>query len=243
MKNHYFRLFIYRVIILLTFSFTTVGCADLTQAGFTQLDNSILYQDNCIHNEGHVFAIRGFLGIWSRGMNTISWRAKNEFHIPSTTIGSIEESRLANFIIRSYKEGCLHPPIILVGHSLGSDDIISIAWKLYYENIPIALLAMTDPVMPRPIPPNVLHCYNLYKPHPLTDCIPIYRGVRVYAIDPSRTYVENVDVRKLSFDNDRITHFNIDVVRPIQDLLLSEIRKTVQLYRAFNRCNCNFVVR
>lgn len=229
-----------RFAVLAFFLSIVTGCADLTQAGFTRLDNTILVQPNCVCNQGHVFAIRGFLGIWSRGMNTIAWRTNHECNIPSTTIGSIEQSRLSQFIIKSYREGKLCPPIILVGHSLGSDDIIEIAWDLYPYHIPVALLAMSDPVMPRLIPPNVVHVYNLYKPHPLTDFVPIYRGVKVRAVDPSRTYVENVNVRKLAFDNERITHFNIDVVRPIQDMLLSEIRKTVKLYRAFNQCYvCN----
>lgn len=223
-------LIIYRLAIcfFLSTSLLLTGCADLTQAKLTPLDNSILIQPNCICHKGHLFAIRGFLGIWSRGMNTISARAQNELHIPSTTIGSVERYRLTAFLIKSYKEGYLCSPIILVGHSLGSDDIIEVAWSLYAKGIPVYLLAMTDPVMPRRIPPNVVRCYNVYKCHPKTDFIPIYRGVTVKAINSSKTIVENINIRGMYFDNDTITHFNIEKAHPVQNMILNAVRRTMQ---------------
>lgn len=214
------------VTTILSF-FLISGCADLTQVRLTPLNNTILTQPHCVCHKGHVFAIRGFLGIWSTGMNTIAARTAGELHIPSTTIGCVEQGRLSRFIIQSFKEKQLTAPIILVGHSLGSDAIIDVAWDLYYAGIPVHLV-MTDPVMPRKIPPNVVHCYNVYKCHPKTDFIPIYRGVTVKAVDASRTKIENVNIREMSFDNDTITHFNIEKARPVQDMILADIERTEQ---------------
>lgn len=215
-----------KLFAALSLSLLLNGCADLTQCGMTRLDDHTLNPPKCTR-KGHVFAVRGFLGIWSRGMNTISYRAENEMKVPSLSVGGVETSRLARFIVAKYNEHKLEPPIILVGHSLGADEVIDISWELYHAGIPVQLLLTTDPVMPRKIPPNVIHCYNVYKPH-WTDFIPFYRGIKVEAVDKSRTYLENVNMRQFPFDQEDVTHFNIDQYIPVQDMILSQIKKELE---------------
>lgn len=225
-NTNFLSMKIYKIFTILLSILLLSSCADLTQTGLTQLDNTTLKQKKCC-KKGHVFAIRGFLGIWSRGMNTISYKAKDELHVASTSVGCVEQDRLADFIIKSYENHTLKPPIILVGHSFGADAVIDLSWNLYRKGIPVHLLIMTDPVVPKKIPPNVIHCYNVYKSHPMTDFIPAYRGIKVDAVDAGRTWVENVNLRTLPIDKDDVTHFNIDQYQPVQGMVLAEIQKEV----------------
>jgi hypothetical protein len=77
------------------------------------------------------------------------------------------------------------------------------------------------------IPPNVKHCVNIFKSHPGLDTVPAFRGIKVRAADPTRTLVENINLRttKVGFDTRVINHFNIAKIKGVQDMVLVEIAK------------------
>jgi hypothetical protein len=74
----------------------------------------------------------------------------------------------------------------------------------------------------------VKRCVDIYKSHPGTDVLPFFRGIKVKAIDPSRTLVTNIDLRltDVGFSTRVIDHFNIAKIKGVQDMVLSEISKT-----------------
>jgi pimeloyl-ACP methyl ester carboxylesterase len=119
--------------------------------------------------------------------------------------------------------------LVLVGHSLGGDDQIRVAKLLNDSGIPVDLMILIDANTPPSIPPNVRRCVNIYKSQPLRDALPVFRGVRVRAVDPSRTRVENIDLRTsdVAFETGPISHFNITNVKAVQDMALAEIAKVV----------------
>ncbi|MFL6538035.1 MAG: hypothetical protein ACJ8JD_07640 [Chthoniobacterales bacterium] len=205
------------------------GCVDITQSHRTaaQLEPMGAAQTGW-RRAGHVYCILGWLGIWSRGMDAIAARAQSELGVHAISLGNPEWRKLAKYIRSEYEAGRLNEPVVLVGHSIGADDQVRVARALNEGKVPVDLLLLIDPTVPPRIPPNVIRCVNLYKSHPLTDPVPAFRGVRVIADDPSRTNVENVNLRKTpeDFDTGEINHFNIAKIRGLQDMVLAEIAKT-----------------
>ena len=98
---------------------------------------------------------------------------------------------------------------------------------LHESDIPVDLMILIDPNLPLAIPPNVKRCVNIFKSAPLRDAVPVFRGVRVRAVDARRTRVENIDLRTADpgFDTAAISHFNIASIRAVQDMALAEIAK------------------
>jgi hypothetical protein len=94
-------------------------------------------------------------------------------------------------------------------------------------NVSVDLLILIDPTDPPTIPPNVRHCVNIFKSHPVVDDVPVFRGVKVRAADPNRTLIENIDLRtaQVGFDAKAINHFNIAKIEGVQDMVLAEIAK------------------
>jgi hypothetical protein len=106
---------------------------------------------------------------------------------------------------------------VLIGHSLGANEQIKVAQRLYRAHIPVDLLITVDAVAPVRVPPNVKYALNLYKP----ALVPMLSGLKVKAEDPEFTYVNNLDVSKLN--NINVNHFTIDKNKQIQKIMLESV--------------------
>jgi hypothetical protein len=210
-------LFLFVSISLLT------GCVDITGRPAAQL--TPMKKKSRFVTAGRVYCIRGWLGIWSRGMDVIAQRVDSELGVEATSLSNSEWKRLASFLRTEHEAGHWPGPLTLVGHSIGSDDQIRVAKLLNAGNIPVDLLILIDPDDPPTIPPNVRRCVNIFKSHPAVDYVPVFRGIKVRAVDPTRTRIENIDLRttKVGFDTPAINHFNIAESKGVQDMVLAEI--------------------
>lgn len=226
---------IYRLINLPICLLTTsllISCADLSQAGFTQLDENTRLNKHLYTQPGHIYTMRGWLGIFSMGMNRLAKNTQKTFGICSTAVAYSEWKMLSEFIIAKNKSGQLQRPLILIGHSYGADNQIKVAQELNREHITVDLLITLDPVTPGLIPPNVKHELNIYKSHPHTDCIPVLRGLPLAAVDTAETSVENINLRPiLPKDAGDTTHFNIDDNKYAQQIIFREIYKLLREYK------------
>jgi hypothetical protein len=212
--------------VFLSILFLT-GCVDITGRSAAQFAPMYSAQESRFVREGHVYCILGWLGIWSRGMDVIAQRVDSELGVQATSLANPEWEKLASFVTTEYEAGRWSGPLILVGHSIGSDDQIRVAKRLNRANVPIDLLILIDPTVPPVIPPNVRHCVNIFKSHPGLDTVPAFRGIKVRAADPARTLVENINLRttKVEFDTRVINHFNIAKIKGVQDMVLAEIAR------------------
>lgn len=203
------------------------GCVDITGRSAAQLAPVQSAQERRFVRAGHVYCILGWLGIWSRGMDMIAQRVDAELGIQAISLANQEWTNLAYFVRMEHEAGRWSGPLILVGHSIGADDQVRVAKRLNQGNIPVDLLILIDATVPPVIPPNVRHCVNIFKSHPGLDTVPAFRGVKVYAADPTRTLVENINLRttNVGFDTRMINHFNIAKIKGVQDMVLSEIAK------------------
>lgn len=213
-----------RILFFVLISFVT-GCVDISGRSAAQL--APIRQESRFARDGHVYCILGWLGIWSRGMDVIAQRVETELGVQATSLANQEWPKLASFVRTEHNAGRWSGPLILVGHSIGADDQIRVAKRLEAANIAVDLLILIDPTDPPTIPSNVRLCVNLFKSQPVVDYVPIFRGIRVHAVDPNRTVVENIDLRttKVEFDTRLINHFNIAKIDGVQDMVLAEIAK------------------
>ena len=216
-----------RFLFVLVPIFVLAGCVDITGRSAARLEPIQSAQESRFVREGYVYCILGWLGIWSRGMDVIAQRTDAELGVQATSLANQEWEKLASFIKTQHEASRWSGPLILVGHSIGADDQVRVAKLLNAGNVPVDLLILIDPDAPPTIPANVRHCLNVFKSHPAVDYVPIFRGVKVHAADPTRTLIENIDLRttKVGFDTRAINHFNIAEIKGVQDMVLTEIAK------------------
>lgn len=205
------------------------GCMDITGRGPAPLARTLDPQADLAHPRiGEVYCMRGWLGIFSTGMDALA--AKVDKEVPSVSVADEEWRRLKGFIINENKAGRLNKPLILVGHSWGADDSIRIAEALKTEGITVDLLITIDPVTPPDVPDNVLRVYNIYKSHPGTDALPFWRGV---PIDPKTTKcpLTNIDLRtaKVGFETESIDHINIEKSDGVHEMVMEQVRQVCEM--------------
>jgi hypothetical protein len=161
---------------------------------------------------GNVYLIRGLIGVFSTGMDELAVKL-NEKGVRSNVFQDAQEKALAKWISDAYKVEPKHEPLVLIGHSYGADDVVRVARKLQEHNIKVDLMITVDATTPPLVPSNVAVCYNYYQSAPLTDGLPMFRGIPL-KLDPSNqtTQLMNIDVRKDRTDLlvDGTNHINID---------------------------------
>lgn len=201
------------------------GCMDITGRGPAPLTKTI--QPDIMDSRpraGHVYCMRGWLGIFSTGIDELATLIDKE--VPAVPLADEEWRRLRDFLILQNKLGMLGHPLVLVGHSWGADDQIRVAQELAEHGIKVDLLVTLDPVTPPKVPNNVTRVVNIYKSHPATDGIPFWRGVEI-APDSTEVPVTNINLReaKVPFDTQSIDHINIEKTPGVHEMVLEEIRK------------------
>ena len=203
--------------------FLPVGCMDITGRGPAPLAKTITTEDE--HPRvGHVYCMRGWLGIFSTGMDQLAQQVNKE--VAAVSVADEEWLRLQGFLKEEKKAGRLNGPLVLVGHSWGADDQIRVAEDLKQAGITVDLLLVVDPVTPPAIPDNIKKVVCIYKSHPASDSIPFWRGV---PIDPktAKAPVTNINLREapVGFDTTLIDHVNIEKSEGVHQMVLAEIRK------------------
>lgn len=174
---------------------------------------------------GNVYLLRGFIGIWSYGVDHIGQKI-NAAGIRAHVFQEDQWGELTEAIIRKYKNNPNAEPLIIVGHSYGADDALRLAKRLDEEHIKIDLVVTLDPVTPPHVPPNIKLCYNIYQPS-LLDKLPFFRGVPLETEEPSQKNLQNVNIRGerrdlLESDTD---HFNIEKNEKIHAEILKVVKE------------------
>jgi hypothetical protein len=199
------------------------GCMDITGRGPAPLAKTIATADE--HpRAGHVYCMRGWLGIFSTGMDELAHKVDKE--VAAVSVADEEWRRLKGFLIKEREAGNLKEPLVLVGHSWGADDQIRVAKELGDAGITVDLLLVVDPVTPPAVSSNVKKVVCIYKSHPMTDSVPFWRGVPVDATT-SKAPVTNINLREapVGFDTQAIGHVNIEKNENVHEMVLAEIRK------------------
>ena len=111
-----------------------------------------------------VYLMRGFLGIFSLGMDRLNAQLKAA-GVKTKIIG---HTGWPGVVAEIAAEQALHPgqhaPVVIVGHSLGANAALLVGYELGKQGIPVDLVVTVDPTSSRPISPVVKRYLNIYLP-------------------------------------------------------------------------------
>lgn len=174
---------------------------------------------------GRVYLIRGLIGLFSVGIDRLGEKIAAE-GIHAQVFQEAQDPRMAAAIIATYEHAAEREPLILIGHSVGAEDVITIARKLQPHGITVDLMICLDATNPAKVPANVRQCVNYYQPS-IMDFLPILRGLPLKAEPDFAGDLQNLNVRHerrdlLEWDTN---HFNIDKDTKIHADILARLRE------------------
>ncbi len=199
------------------------ACVDLSgsRSNYVKGKNTPIKEKKHSQYIGEVHTMLGGLGMFSRGMVTLRNSVADRYDIPAYNTIWYNAGDVSRFIITNYYQQKHPRPIVLVGHSLGANEQIKVARNLNKAGVPVALLVTIDAVSQTFVPPNVKEAVNFYK----SGYVPMFSGLKLRAVDPTKTQVENVNADTLKGVG--VNHFTIDKNPVVQEMILEKIKKVV----------------
>lgn len=176
-------------------------------------------------NEPRFYAMRGFMGIFSLGMDSISNKVHQELGLETTTLPYGQEEKFSEYLIKEYRTGRFRGPIILAGHSFGADAVLRVARRLNQAHIPVDLVLALDLTKIQTVPPNVRNFYNISSRKSIFDHVLPYGAP--LAGEGQHTNIVMVDLVK-DKGIKRADHMNMHKLPAVQAYLIDVI-KTVMM--------------
>ncbi len=161
----------------------------------------------------HVYLLRGLLNIFSLGMDTLA-EELNRRGVYATVDNHADWESLADSAAANYKAG-KEGPIILIGHSLGADAVMTMAAYLGRRGVPVALVVPFDGTASFAASSNVARVLNLSQ-HYWMSRGPGFHGSLI-----------NVDLR----NDPNIDHLNIDKSPRLHARVIAEVLAIVGSHR------------
>ena len=199
-----------------------VGCDDLPLPPLPAAQQSQIRGDCSVQ----AYCLRGLGDVYSLGLNHLTDRLRIE-GVNAEVLSHRDWSMLADRILASFQNGTLAGPVVMVGHSYGSDDAIRVAESLDAHGIDVDLLVLLDATVPPQIPANVGRCLHLYQHTFWGDLFPLIFSGRPVQPAPGNDRTEIIN-RLVNFENFgegalEVNHFNIDSSVIIHDVVVDEI--------------------
>ena len=200
----------------------STGCADISN-GKTEAIQPVATTTN--PRVGNAYLFRGFIGVFSTGMNTLGDELKDG-GVQATVFQADQWASVADTIAARYK-GHAAEPVVLVGHSYGADNIVRIAQRLKDKDVKIDLLITLDPVTPPKVPANVKQVVNLYQSNGVFDAMPWLRGIPLEAEKPNTVALLNENIRTDRTDllENGLNHFNIEKQAKVHAEVIKQIQR------------------
>ena len=173
---------------------------------------------------GNVYLVRGFIGIFSFGMDKLGEKIE-ERGIRANVYQDVQTSQLARTIADKYRGVSDPEPLVLIGHSYGADDVVTIARQLDKAGVPVDLLVTVDPVIAGDVPKNVKLTYNVFRSNGFFDYLPWLRGIPLKQAVPGAGTLMNVDIRRdrPELMDSGTNHFTIDKNEKVQDAVVEQV--------------------
>jgi hypothetical protein len=168
-----------------------------------------LSNPNVSSDPARIYLLRGLFGIFSLGMDSLAAKLQAQGYNPnilSWTDGSVVVDQ-----ITLARRGGDDKPIILIGHSLGSNAVAGIAQQLGQQNIPVDLVVTFDATEAVRASSNVKTFINFFQDNGF--------GRPIAAGPGFRGELQNID---LSADK-TISHGNIDEAASLQAIVTERV--------------------
>jgi thioesterase superfamily protein len=121
-------------------------------------------------SRAHVYLMRGLMNIFSLGMDELAAKIAQR-GIPATVYNHAEADAVVAEIAAHYRAGD-RGPIILIGHSLGTNAVMTMAQSLNRDGIPVALVIPFDGTASYYASKNVACVLNLTRTTPICAAAP-----------------------------------------------------------------------
>ena len=165
-----------------------------------------------------VYLMRGFLGIFSLGMDRLNTSLKAD-GVKTRILG---HTGWPGVVAEIQAEQALHPgqhvPVVIVGHSLGGNAALQAGAVLGKQGFPVDLVVTVDPTMSQPISPVVKRYLNIYMSG---DAF----GAKLAATGKG---VDNQDIRSdPALNRPGVNHFTMDENPLVLKQIETEILRTL----------------
>jgi hypothetical protein len=196
-----------------------MGCQGLKNG-----DMKMVQTTSSDQRAGNVYLVRGLIGVFSTGMDTLGDQL-TEAGLRTNVYQDAQRDALAAQLVETYKGKKDYEPLVLVGHSYGADDVVTIARRLDEAGIAVDLLVTIDATTPPRVSKNVKLCYNYFQ-STSTDFIPMFRGIPLTPDDDAKNVkIVNIDLRKDRKDllEPDTNHINIDKNMKLHKVLVDHV--------------------
>jgi hypothetical protein len=153
---------------------------------------------------GEVYLFRGLANVFSLGMDEMG-KQFSQLGIENCVHNHMTWSGFANDVLERSYQNAVSYPVIIVGHSLGAGASPLMANYLGKHGIPVAYVALFDPVEPTTVGENVMEVVNYYIKKP-------FKNKLVRPVDGFTGTIENIDLA----GRRGIDHFTIDKNKELQ---------------------------
>jgi hypothetical protein len=159
------------------------------------------------HGGAQIYMLKGLANL-SPGFDALAAKIRRHGLHVSVHNHLMGESLIPE-IEQNYKHG--QRRIILIGHSLGADEVVSMASRLGQAGIPVVLLVTLDPVVNLELPGNVRRSFNYFVSDGIGHAIA--RGKRARGVLVNRDFKNHED----------IGHLSITTSQQIQRLIIAHV--------------------
>ncbi len=154
-----------RILAAASVAFSFAAAPALAQEKASNQDEIVLAQASkrvAVRNTGtHVYLLRGFMDIFSTGMDELNTKL-NRAGIHASVHNHSEYGALAEQIGDRHRRG-VRENVVIVGHSLGANDAFSMAERLNDFGIAVPLIITFDPTANMNAGRNVSRVVNFYS--------------------------------------------------------------------------------
>lgn len=112
--------------------------------------------------KGRVILLRGLANIFSTGLNTLTAELRNAGY-DAAVYNHIDGGRLVEETVAAANAGTLVRPLVLIGHSLGADEVLRMAGELGARNLAVDLVITFDPTVIENVPAGPRRVVNFYQ--------------------------------------------------------------------------------
>jgi alpha-beta hydrolase superfamily lysophospholipase len=169
--------------------------------------------------QGDVYILSGGFGVFSTGLGKL--KAQLAQKGVSASLASYQSWRSISQKIVEHRQQYGRKPVVIIGHSLGANNAISIANALKKKGIQVDLIVSLASTAPMTVPSNVRNVFNVY--FKTGGWGYIFTGESGFAGN-----LNNVDMSK----QPGMTHFNVDDDPALRDQVVRNVLRYVRPAKA-----------